>query len=77
MRASSLGIAFSLAVVLGVLVYDQRTGAESPELVGTWTVSARDGGQPYMILMLNADGTAMTTDTGGMVHLGTWAATDD
>jgi hypothetical protein len=79
MRAFVIGTVLTLLVVLGagVVVHGQRIQAKTPELVGTWHIRDRDGGQPFQLFMLNSDGTAMVTDTRGSVHLGAWEVRED
>jgi len=77
MRKLTVATILTLIVVLSVLAYGNRTEAQSPTLAGTFQVSPQEGGQPSMLLMLNADGTAMATDTKGTVRLGAWVAKED
>jgi hypothetical protein len=63
--------AIAVAAVLGM----PGSGAQSPSLVGSWTVTTGRG-QPDYLLVLTADGSAITTGTEGTTYIGAWEEHD-
>lgn len=76
MRRKTHVLAVLIAAVAVVAVLGMPgSGAQSPSLAGSWTVT-EGGGQPDYLLVLTAAGSAIATNTRGTTYIGAWGLDD-